>query len=60
MISRCLQAARQHGFKKCYLETLDSMKDAQSLYERSGFKKQCGAMGNTGHGGCDTFYVLDW
>ena len=59
MMSRCLQAARQHGFKKCYLETLDSMKDAQSLYERSGFKKHYGTMGNTGHGGCDTFYVLE-
>ena len=59
LMSRCLQAARQHGFKRCYLETLDSMKDAQSLYERTGFKKQCGTLGDTGHGGCDTFYVLD-
>ena len=59
MMSVCLQAARQHGFRRCYLETLDSMKDAQSLYERSGFIKQCGTMGDTGHGGCDTFYVLD-
>ena len=59
LMSRCLQAARQHGFKRCYLETLDSMKDAQSLYERTGFKKQFGTLGDTGHGGCDTFYVLD-
>ena len=59
LMSRCLQAARQHGFKRCYLETLDSMKDAQSLYERTGFKKQSGTLGDTGHGGCDTFYVLE-
>lgn len=59
LMSRCLQAARQHGFKRCYLETLDSMRDAQSLYERTGFKKQSGTLGDTGHGGCDTFYVLD-
>jgi len=59
MMAKCLQAARQHGFRKCYLETLDSMKDAQNLYVRSGFRKQCGSMGNTGHGGCDTFYILD-
>ena len=59
LMSRCLQAARQHGFKRCYLETLDSMKDAQSLYERTGFKKQCGTLGDTGHGGCNTFYVLE-
>lgn len=59
LMAKCLQAARQHGFKRCYLETLDSMKEAQKLYERSGFKKQCGTLGDTGHGGCDTFYLLD-
>jgi putative acetyltransferase len=59
MISRCLQAARQYGFKRCYLETLDNMKDAQKLYERAGFTKQCGSLGNTGHSGCNTFYILD-
>lgn len=59
LMAKCLQAARMHGFKQCYLETLDSMKDAQKLYERSGFQKKCGTMGNTGHGGCDTFYLLD-
>jgi putative acetyltransferase len=59
MMAKCLQAAREYGFKRCYLETLDSMKSAQNLYQRSGFNKQCGTMGNTGHGGCDTFYVLE-
>ena len=59
LMARCLHAARMHGFKRCYLETLDSMKHAQKLYERSGFRKQCGTLGNTGHGGCDTFYILD-
>lgn len=59
LMARCLQAAREQGFKHCYLETLDNMKEAQKLYERSGFRKQCGSMGNTGHGGCDTFYILD-
>jgi putative acetyltransferase len=59
LMAKCLQAARFYGFKKCYLETLDGMTDAQALYQRSGFVKQCGAIGNTGHGGCNTFYILD-
>jgi putative acetyltransferase len=59
LMAKCLQAARHFGYKKCYLETLDTMHEAQKLYVRSGFKKQCGSMGNTGHGGCNTFYVLD-
>ncbi|MEO6171621.1 MAG: GNAT family N-acetyltransferase [Arenimonas sp.] len=59
LIAKCLNAARKHDFKRCYLETLDSMKEAQKLYERSGFQKQCGSLGDTGHGGCDTFYLLE-
>jgi putative acetyltransferase len=59
LMAKCLQAARFYGFKKCYLETLDGMTDAQVLYQRSGFVKQSGAIGNTGHGGCNTFYILD-
>jgi len=29
------------------------------LYERSGFRRIAGPMGATGHGGCNTFYLLD-
>ncbi|MES2859450.1 MAG: GNAT family N-acetyltransferase [Pseudomonadota bacterium] len=59
MMSRCLQAAREAGFRQCYLETLTGMDAAQRLYERSGFHRIDGPMGSTGHGGCNTFYLLD-
>ena len=55
----CLDAARGHGFRRCYLETLKGMDAAMRLYERSGFRKLPGPMGATGHGGCDSFYLLD-
>jgi putative acetyltransferase len=29
------------------------------LYERSGFRRISCSMGRTGHGGCNTFYLLD-
>ena len=32
---------------------------AMKLYERSGFRKIPCPMGATGHGGCDSFYLLD-
>ena len=32
---------------------------ARNLYEKYGFKKINGPMGNTGHFGCNTFYYLD-
>ena len=58
MMSRCLAAAREAGFTRCYLETLTGMDAAQRLYERSGFRRIDGPMGATGHGGCNTFYLL--
>jgi putative acetyltransferase len=59
LISLCLDAARSLGFRQCYLETLSGMKAAQKLYERNGFRRIAQPMGNTGHGGCNTFYLLN-
>jgi putative acetyltransferase len=59
LMERCLEAARGHGFRRCYLETLEGMTAAQKLYAASGFTRSCGPLGATGHGGCDTFYVRD-
>ena len=53
-----LDAARGFGFKRCYLETLTGMDAAMRLYERSGFRRIDAPMGNTGHGGCNTFYLM--
>ena len=58
MMQRCLDAAREAGFKRCYLETLGGMDAAMRLYERSGFKRIPASLGATGHGGCNAFYVL--
>ncbi len=56
-MARCIDAARMFGFRECYLETLSGMDAAMKLYERSGFKRIDGPRGNTGHGGCNTFYL---
>ena len=59
MMTRCLAAAREAGFRQCYLETLNGMDAALRLYARSGFRRIVGPLGATGHGGCDSFYLLD-
>ena len=59
LMQQCLDAARQLHFRQCYLETLIGMNAAMRLYERSGFQRIPGAMGATGHGGCNTFYLMD-
>ena len=58
VLASCLNEARKIGFKKCYLETFNTMKDAMRLYEKNGFEKISGPMGNTGHFACDTFYLI--
>ncbi|MDB6162635.1 MAG: family N-acetyltransferase [Xanthomonadaceae bacterium] len=57
MMAQCLQAARELGFRQCYLETLGGMDAAMKLYERSGFRRIDASMGATGHGGCNAFYL---
>jgi putative acetyltransferase len=59
MMTRCLGAARSFGFRRCYLETLSGMDAAMRLYEKTGFRRIPGSMGATGHGGCNTFYLLE-
>ena len=58
MMTRCLEAARSLGYRHCYLETLRGMDAAIKLYERSGFELLNAPMGDTGHGGCNRFYLL--
>jgi len=59
LMARCLEAARGFGYRRCYLETLHGMDAAMKLYERSGFRRIDAPMGDTGHGGCNTFYLRE-
>jgi len=59
LMHRCLGSARSLGYERCYLETLTGMDAAQKLYERFGFARIAKSMGNTGHFGCNRFYLLD-
>lgn len=58
LLSACVAAAKEKGFKNCYIETFNTMKDAMKLYEKNGFERISGSLGNTGHFACDTFYLL--
>lgn len=59
LMAQCLQAAREFGFRRCYIETLHGMDAAMRLYERTGFRRLDAPLGATGHGGCNAFYLLD-
>jgi len=52
-----LQAAEFEGFKQCYLETMNFMHGANTLYKKFGFIKQDKPMGETGHHWTNCWYL---
>lgn len=59
MMQKCLDYAREEGFKHCYLETLPYMENARKLYARSGFKSLEKPIGDTGHYNCTMWMIRD-
>lgn len=59
MMKTCLKFAKEQGFKKCYLETMPNMNEAQKLYQKFGFEYLEAPMGFTGHTSCPVWLLLD-
>ena len=59
MMHNCLQAAKDFGYEKCYLETMPFMHDAQKLYKKVGFEYICSPMGSTGHVSCPVWMLKE-
>ena len=58
LITKLMGEARTRGFTTCYLETLERMERANSLYQKIGFKLLEGPLGNTGHCSCELWYAM--
>ena len=52
MIELCLNFAVESNYKKCYIETMPNMVNAQKLYIKKGFEYIDNPLGNTGHTAC--------
>lgn len=59
LLDLCIAKAKEFNYDSIYLESLNQMKDAKKLYDKSGFKEVSQPMGATGHGGCDVWMVLN-
>jgi len=59
MIKKCIEKAKELGYKKCYLETLPYMKSAVKLYEKTGFKTLDKPLGETGHYSCTEWMIKE-
>ena len=57
LLAVILDAAREAGYRRCYLETLASMRDARRLYLKHGFEPMDQPLGNTGHSGCNSWMI---
>ena len=59
MFNTCMQAAKDFGYKKCYLESASQLKVAIHIYENNGFKHLDKPLGNTGHYSCGVWMIKD-
>jgi putative acetyltransferase len=59
LLKLCLDRAAAHGYRRCYLETMDGMEQARKLYEKHGFRYLDKPMGNTGHTSCGTWMARE-
>ena len=57
MIELCLDFAVESNYKKCYIETMPNMVNAQKLYIKKGFKYIDNPLGNTGHTACPVWML---
>ncbi|MCF6227008.1 MAG: GNAT family N-acetyltransferase [Xanthomonadales bacterium] len=55
LMERCLKASVNMGYRYIYLETMENMTAARKLYRRFGFEDLKQALGDTGHGSCNSW-----
>ena len=59
LMGSLLEHARVLGYRWVYLETLSGMLAAQRLYRAWGFLRIEQPLGQTGHGGCDCWFLKE-
>ncbi len=59
LIEKCLNQAKEFGFRRMYLESMPELHLALKMYEKFGFTYICEPLGNSGHFGCDLHMILD-
>ncbi len=59
LIEKCIEFAKNTGYKKVYLETMPELKQALNVYAKFGFEYLKGPMGNSGHTGCSLWMLKE-
>ncbi len=59
LIERCIELAKENGFKRIYLESMPELRKALKVYEKFGFTYLSKPMGNSGHFGCSVWMLKE-
>ena len=57
LLNKCMEEAKKNGYEKMYLESMPELTNAIGMYEKNGFEKIQGPLGNSGHTGCDVWMI---
>ncbi len=57
IVALSLEQAKQLGYRQCYLETTECLKEAIGLYEKLGFEHLNAPLGQTGHDACEVVMI---
>jgi putative acetyltransferase len=57
IFEKCLKAAKDFGYQKCYLESTPELKAALHIYEQYGFQYLEKPLGSTGHYSCGIWMI---
>jgi len=57
LIEKCIEQAKELGYKNIYLESMPELRQALRVYEKFGFEYLKGPMGNSGHTGCSLWML---
>lgn len=59
LMEKCIDSARELGYRKLYLESMPHFSKALGIYEKLGFQKLNKPLGNSGHTSCTIWMVLE-
>jgi len=59
LLEKCMEGAKKKGYEKMYLESMPELANAIGMYEKNGFEKIPGPLGNSGHTGCDVWMIKE-
>jgi putative acetyltransferase len=58
-LNRCIEEAKNAGYKKMYIETMPELNTAIKMYKKNGFTFMPRSLANSDHSGCDVLMIRE-